>query len=149
MSLSFSITVSSINELNTYNNERVISIKGDLDQQIHALETIYMKLCLAYDNDNTRGWTYPTSQYQQLQQQQFMQQFVQQAAVLAATGNNVQPLLPTHYVQQQQSVIQPTSTSNGNATGNKYLEQSAIYSSPYYVNQSRSFNVSSIDLFDF
>lgn len=119
----------------SYNNERIISIKGEFDQQIRALETIYTKLCLAYDNDNTRGWTYPTSAYHQLQQQQFMQQFVQQASVLAATGNNVPPLLPTHYVQQQQSIIQPTSTTNGNATGNKYLEQSAIYPSPYYVNQ--------------
>lgn len=136
--LSSSITVSSINELNNYNTERVISIKGELEQQLRALETIYMKLCMAYDSDNVRGWTNSTSPYQQYQQQQqLMQQFVQQATVLATTGNNVPPLLPTHYLQQPQSVMQPTSTSNGNASANKYLEQSAIYHSPYYVNSSR------------
>lgn len=135
-----SITVSSINELNSYNAERIISIKGELEQQIRALETIYTKLCAAYENDNVRAWNYPTSQYQQQQQQQMMQHFAQQAAVIAAAGNAGPSLLPTHYPpQQQQSIIQQTPTNNSNASPNKYLEQqqphpSAIYHQPYYVN---------------
>jgi hypothetical protein len=138
-----SITVSSINELNTYNAERIISIKGELEQQIRALETIYTKLCAAYENDNVRAWNYPTSQYQQQQQQQqLMQHFAQQAAVIAAAGNTGPSLLPTHYpAQQAQSMIQQTPTNNSNASPNKYLEQqqqqphpSAIYHQPYYVN---------------
>jgi hypothetical protein len=135
-----SITVSSINELNSYNAERIISIKGELEQQIRALETIYTKLCAAYENDNVRAWNYPTSQYQQQQQQQMMQHFAQQAAVIAAAGNAGPSLLPTHYPpQQQQSIIQQTPTNNSNASPNKYLEQqqphpSAIYHQAYYVN---------------
>ena len=72
--------------MNSYNVERVISIKGELDQQIRALETIYAKLCVASENDNARAWNYPTPQYQQQQQQQqqLMQHFAQQAAVMAA-----------------------------------------------------------------
>jgi len=131
-----SITVSSINELNSQNAERIISIKGELEQQIRALETIYIKLCAAYENDNVRAWNYPTSQYQQ--QQQIMQHFAQQAAVIAAAGNAGPSLLPTHYPPQQQSIIQQTPTNNSNNSPNKYLEQqphpSAIYHQPYYVN---------------
>ena len=121
----YSITVSSINDLNSYNVERIISIKGDLDQQIRAVETIYAKLCLAYENDNARVWNYSPSQYQQQQQQQqqLMQQFAQQAATMAAAASGGLPLLPTHYAQQQQqSVIQQA-------------HPTAIYHQPYYVNE--------------
>jgi hypothetical protein len=123
----FSITVSSINDLNSYNIERIISIKGELEQQIRALETIYAKLCLAYENDNTRAWNYSSQYYQQ---QQLMQHFAQQAAMMAAGG---QPLLPTHYPQQQQqSIIQ---TNNSNASSSKFIEQqpNPIYHQSYYV----------------
>ncbi|UJR35485.1 hypothetical protein I4U23_028240 [Adineta vaga] len=134
------ITVSSINELNTYNVERTITIKGELDQQIRAVETIYTKLCSAYENDNARAWNPPTSSYhQQQQQQQLIQHFAQQA-VMAAAANGGQPLLPTHYTQQQQQqqppLIQQTSTSSSNGSSNKYIEQqphpTAIYHQPYY-----------------
>ncbi|CAF4912824.1 unnamed protein product, partial [Rotaria socialis] len=78
-----------INELNSYNVERIISIKGEIDQQIRALETIYTKLCLAYENDNARAWNNPASQYQQQQQQQqqLMQHFTQQAVMMAGGAN--------------------------------------------------------------
>ncbi len=128
-----SITVSSINELTSYNIERIISIKGEYEQQIRALETIYSKLCLAYESDNARAWNY-SSQYYQQQQQQLMQHFAQQAAMMAATGNG-QPLLPTHYPQQQ-SIIHPTQTNNSNGSSSKYIEQqspNAIYHPSYYV----------------
>jgi hypothetical protein len=132
-----SITVSSINELNTYNIERIISIKGEFDQQIRALETIYAKLCLAYENDNARAWNYSSQYYQQQQQQQLMQHFAQQAAMMATGGPT---LLPTHYPQQQ-SIIHPTQTNNSNGSSSKYIEQqpntNAIYQPSYYV----SFNV--------
>ncbi|CAF1124334.1 unnamed protein product [Rotaria sordida] len=134
------ITVSSINELNSYNTERVISIKGEFDQQIRALETIYIKLCLAYENENARAWNY-TSQY--YQQQQFMQNFAQHAAMIATVGTNGPPLLPMHYSQpqqqqqQQQSMIHQTETNNSNGSSNKYVEQqqpnlNTIYQSSYY-----------------
>ena len=133
----YSITVSSINELNTYNTERIISIKGELEQQIRALETIYSKLCLAYENDNTRAWNYSSQYYQQ---QQLMQHFAQQAAMMATGG---QPLLPTHYPQPQQSIIQ---TNNSNGSSNKFIEQqqqqNTIYHPSYYVSliESEDFN---------
>lgn len=123
-----SITVSSINELNSYNIERVISIKGEYDQQIRALESIYAKLCVAYENDNARAWNYSSQYYQQ---QQLMQQFAQQAAMM--TGNP--SLLPTHYPQQQ-SIIHPTQTNNSNGSSSKYIEQqnsNPIYHPSYYV----------------
>ena len=66
------ITVSSINELDSSNTERIISIKGELEQQIFALENIYQKLCAAFDTDQARGWNYPPyalSYYQQQPQQ--------------------------------------------------------------------------------
>jgi hypothetical protein len=136
-----SITVSSINELNSYNVERIISIKGEFEQQIRALETIYAKLCVACENDNARAWNYPTSQYQQQQQQQIMQHFAQQAAVMAASASGGPPLLPTHYTQQQQSVIQQTPTDDGDGSASKYLEQqphpTAMYHQPYYVSLDR------------
>jgi len=123
-----SITVSSINELNSYNIERIISIKGEFDQQIRALESIYAKLCLAYENDNTRAWNY-SSQYYQQQQQQLMQHFAQQAAMMNAGGSNGgPPLLPTHYPQQ--------SINNSNGSSSKYIEHqnpNAIYHPSYYV----------------
>ncbi|CAF0864069.1 unnamed protein product [Adineta ricciae] len=136
------ITVSSINELNTYNVERIITIRGELDQQIRALETIYTKLCAAYENDNARAWNHPMSTYHQ--QQQLMQQFAQQT-VIAAAATGGQPLLPTHYTQQQQqqqqahaqqSLMSHTPTNNSNGSSNKYVEQqphpTAIYHQPYY-----------------
>jgi hypothetical protein len=132
--IQYSITVSSINELNSYNIERIISIKGEYDQQIRALESIYGKLCLAYESDNARAWNY-SSQYYQQQQQQLMQHFAQQAAMMAATGNG-QPLLPTHYPPQQ-SIIHQTQTNNSNGSSSKYIEQqantNAIYHPSYYV----------------
>ncbi|CAF4594400.1 unnamed protein product [Rotaria sp. Silwood2] len=129
------ITVSSINELNSYNIERIISIKGEFDQQIRALETIYSKLCLAYENENTRAWNYSSQYYQQ---QQFMQNFAQHAAMIATVGANGPPLLPMHYSQQQQqSMIHQTQTNNSNNSSNKYVEQqpnlNTIYHSSYYV----------------
>ncbi|CAF4054425.1 unnamed protein product, partial [Rotaria sp. Silwood2] len=134
------ITVSSINELNSYNVERIISIKGEFEHQMCALETIYAKLCLAYDNDNARTWNYPTSQYQQQQQQQqqqqLMQQFAQQAVMMATSANGGPPLFPTHYAQQHQSIIQQTPTNSSNNSSSKYVEQpphpTAIYHQPYY-----------------
>jgi hypothetical protein len=137
--LNFSITVSSINELNSFNVERIISIKGELDQQIRALETIYAKLCMACENDNARAWNYSSTQYhQQQQQQQLMQHFAQQAAAMAASGGgDGPPLLPTHYAQHPQSIIQSAQTNNSNDTSSKYIEQqthpTAIYHQPYYV----------------
>ena len=128
----FSIAVSSINELNSYNIERVISIKGELEQQMRALEAIYGKLCLAYESDNTRAWNYSSQYYQQ--QQQLMQHFAQQAAVMTTAG----PLLSTpHYPQAAQPIIQQQpQTNNSNGTPNKYVEQAnsnAIYHPTYYV----------------
>jgi len=122
-----SITVSSINELNSYNIERIISIKGEFDQQIRALESIYAKLCLAYENDNARAWNYSSQYYQQ--QQQLMQHFAQQAAMMNV-GNSAggPPLLPTHYPQQ--------SINNSNGSSSKYIEHqntNAIYHPSYYV----------------
>ncbi|CAF3385033.1 unnamed protein product [Rotaria sp. Silwood1] len=131
------ITVSSVNELNSYNVERIISIKGEFEQQIRALETIYAKLCLAYENDNARTWNYPTSQYQQQQQQQqLMQHFAQQAVMMATNANGGPSLFPTHYAQQHQSIIQQSPTNNSNNSSSKYVEQppnpTAIYHQPYY-----------------
>jgi hypothetical protein len=133
--LSYSITVSSINELNSYNIERVISIKGELNQQIRALEAIYAKLCLAHENDNARVWNYSSQYYQQQQQQQqqLMQHFTQQAAMMTNAGP---PLLPTHYPQQPQSIIHQAQTNNSNGSSSKYIEQpnpNAIYHPTYYV----------------
>lgn len=138
-----SITVSSINELNSYNIERIISIKGEYEQQIRALETIYAKLCQAYESDNARILNYSSQYYQQ---QQLMQHFAQQAAMMAAaSGATAQPLLPTHYPQQQQqqqaSVVHQSQTNNSNGSSNKFLEQqqqqqpstNAIYHPSYYV----------------
>jgi len=131
----YSITVSSINELNSYNIERIISIKGEYDQQIRALETIYAKLCQAYESDNARAWNY-SSQYYQQQQQQLMQHFAQQAAMMAAAGSG-QPLLTTHYPQQAQSIVHQTQTNNSNGSSSKYAEQqantNAVYPPSYYV----------------
>ena len=129
MFLVLSITVSSIHELNSYNSERIISIKGELDQQIHALEIIYVKLCLAYENGNTRTWNYSSQYYQQ----QLMQHFAQQTAMMATVGS---PLLPTHYLQH--SIIHhQTQTHNSNNSSNKYIEQplnsNGIYHPSYYV----------------
>ncbi len=133
-----SITVSSINELNSYNIERIISIKGEYEQQIRALETIYGKLCLAYENDNARAWNYSSQYYQQ---QQLMQHFAQQAAMITTAGSSSQPLLSTHYPQQaQQSIIHQTQTNNSNGSSSKYIEQqpntNAIYHPSYYVSYS-------------
>jgi hypothetical protein len=60
-----------------------------------------------------------------------MQHFTQQAAVMAAS----QPLLPTHYPQQQQTLMPQTQTNNSNGSSNKYLEQqlNATYQPTYYV----------------
>ncbi|CAF1161516.1 unnamed protein product [Adineta ricciae] len=126
------IAVSNINELNSYNIERVISIKGELEQQMRALEAIYGKLCLAYESDNTRAWNYSSQYYQQ--QQQLMQHFAQQATVMTTAG----PLLSTpHYPQATQPIIQQQpQTNNSNGTPNKYVEQAnsnAIYHPTYYT----------------
>ncbi|CAF1600408.1 unnamed protein product [Rotaria magnacalcarata] len=130
------ITVSSINELNSYNIERIISIKGELDQQMSALETIFSKLWLAYENENARAWHYSTQYYQQ---QQMMQNFAQHAAMIATVGATGPPLLPMNYSQQQQqqqSMVHQTQTNNSNNSSNKFMEQqpnlSTIYPSSYY-----------------
>jgi hypothetical protein len=130
-----SITVSSINELTSYNIERIISIKGEYEQQIRALETIYSKLCLAYESDNARAWNYSSQYYQQQQQQQQQQQLMQHFAQQAAFMTAAPALLPTHYPQQQ-SIIHPTQTNNSNGSSSKYIEQqspNAIYHPSYYV----------------
>ena len=108
--------------------ERVISIKGELNQQIRALETIYVKLCSAYENGNARALNYSPQYYQQ----QLMQHFAQQAAMVTTVGS---PLLPTHYPQH--SIIHQTQTNNSNNSSNKYIEQplnsNGIYHPSYYV----------------
>ncbi|UJR10444.1 hypothetical protein I4U23_014648 [Adineta vaga] len=127
------ITVSSINELNSYNIERIIAIKGELDQQIRALEAIYAKLCLANESDNARAWNYSSQYYQQQQQQQLMQQFAQQAAMINATGS---VLSTTHYPQAAQSIVHQTQTNNSNGSSTKFIEQpnsNAIYHPAYYT----------------
>lgn len=138
MFLNNSITVSSINELNSFNVERIISIKGDLDQQLRALDTIYAKLCLAYENDNARVWNYSASSY--LSPPHLMQHFGPQTVMMAANTNGVSPLFPTHYAQPPQSLIQQTPTSNSNTSSSKYIEQAphptAIYHQPYYVSST-------------
>lgn len=112
--------------------ERIISIKGELEKQILALETIFSKICLAYENENTRAWNYSSQYYQQ---QQLMQNFAQHAAMIATVGANGQTFLPTHYSQQQPLMIHQTQTSN--SSPNKYIEQqpnlNAIYPPTYYV----------------
>ena len=144
--LSFaSITVSSINDLNSYNIERIISIKGEYEQQIRALETIYAKLCQAFESDNARLWSYSSQYYQQ---QQLMQHFAQQAAMMAAaTGGTAQPLLPTHYSQApQQSVIHQSQTNNSNGSSNKFLEQQqqAAQATPQQQQQQQQSNANAI-----
>ena len=149
-SLVFSITVSSINELNSFNVERVISIKGELDSQMRALEIIYSKLCSASENDNARVWNYSSPQYhlQQQQQQQLMQHFAQQT-LMAATASGGPPLLPTHYNQQQQqqqqqqpAVIQHAPIASTNGSSSKYAEHqsqpTAMYHQSYYVSRTVS-----------
>lgn len=127
-------------------NERIISIKGEYEQQIRALETIYAKLCQANESDNARILNYSSQQY--YQQQQLMQHFAQQAAMMAAaSGGTAQPLLTSHYPQQQQqpqaSVVHQSQSNNSNGSSNKFLEQqqqqqqqpstNAIYHPSYYV----------------
>jgi len=132
------ITVSSINDLNSYNIERIISIKGELEQQIHAAENIYAKLCAAYENDNLRVWNYSQAVYQ-YPQQQFMQSFTQPQGMMsagAATAGSA-PLLSGHYPSQHPTTIMSqTSTTSSNSPTNKYFEQqqqpSALYQPPYY-----------------
>lgn len=109
------VTVSSINELNVNNFERVISVKGELDQQIGALDVIYKKLCAAFESDQTRQWVYPTGSilpfYQPQQQQQLMQYIAQQAT-----------LMPNQY---------PTSAGqNGNS--NSAPNSNGYYQNPPY-----------------
>jgi len=128
------ITVSSINELNSYNIERIISIKGDYDQQMRALETIYGKLFSAFESDNARAWNYSTQYYQQ-QQQQLMQHFAQQASMMATASTGQTALVSTHYPQT--SIIHPSQTNNSNnSSSNKFIEQqtntNTIYHPTYY-----------------
>lgn len=128
--------MSSINELNSFNVERIISIKGESDQQIRALETIFSKLCLAFENDNARAWHYSTPSYQQ--QPQLMQPIAHQTVIMHGSANGGPSLFPTHYPQQQQSIIQQTPTNNNsNNASSKYIEQphhpTTMYPQPYYV----------------
>ena len=125
--------------MNSYNIERIISIKGELEQQIHAAENIYAKLCAAYENDNLRVWNYSQAVYQ-YPQQQFMQSFTQPQGMMnagAATAGSA-PLLSGHYPSQHPTTIMSqTSTTSSNSPTNKYFEQqqpSALYQPPYYVN---------------
>lgn len=125
--------------MNSYNIERIISIKGELEQQIHAAENIYAKLCAAYENDNLRVWNYSQAVYQ-YPQQQFMQSFTQPQGMMStgATAGNA-PLLSGHYPSQHPTTIMSqTSTTSSNSPTNKYFEQqqqpSALYQPPYYVN---------------
>lgn len=123
------ITVSSINELDSTNTERIISIKGEIEQQICALENIYQKLCAAFDADQARGWTYPPyalSYYQQHPQQ--LIQYYPPAAAAAASGPTAAPtpaLVPTHYSSTQMN----NSTAT---TSNKYVEQSSNSATTFY-----------------
>ena len=136
--LLFSITVSSINELNSYNIERIISIKGDYDQQMRALETIYGKLFSAFESDNARAWNYSTQYYQQ-QQQQLMQHVAQHASMMATASTGQTALVSTHYPQT--SIIHPSQTNNSNnSSSNKFIEQqtntNTIYHPTYYVGRN-------------
>ena len=45
------ITVSSINELNTFNHERIITISGEIDNISKAESEVSTKLRTAYEND--------------------------------------------------------------------------------------------------
>jgi hypothetical protein len=99
-----------------------------------ALETIFSKLCLAYENENARTWNYSAQYYQQ---QQMMQNFAQHAAMIATAGATGPQLLPINYSQQQQSMVHQTQTNNSNNSSNKFMEQqpnlSTIYPPSYYV----------------
>lgn len=123
------ITVSSINELDSSNTERIISIKGELEQQIFALENIYQKLCAAFDTDQARGWNYPpyALSYYQQQPQQLIQYYPPAAAAAAAPAPSAPApaLVPTHY--------SPTQMNNTAASAsNKFVEPSSNSAATFY-----------------
>jgi predicted RNA-binding protein YlqC (UPF0109 family) len=149
------ITVSSINELNTANIERIISIKGELNQQVRALEMIYTKLCAAFEHDQARGWHYASSalphyqqqhqhhhhhHHQQQQQQQQHAHLVQYFPQQSTIGAN---LMPTHYAL--------SANNNSNAVLNKCVEPSVntngIHQPSYYVSSLHSLVVSRLPVF--
>lgn len=120
------ITVSSINELDSTNTERIISIKGEIEQQMCALENIYQKLCAAFDADQARGWTYPPyalSYYQQQPQQ--LIQYYPTATTSAPTATAPPALVPTHYSTTQMS-------NSTTSTSNKYIEPSSNSTTTFY-----------------
>lgn len=126
------ITVSSINELDSSNTERIISIKGELERQINALENIYQKLCAAFEADQARGWTYPpyTMPYYQQQAPQLFQYYPTSggAGPTAPTAGAAPTLVPSHY--------SPSQMSNATAsTSNKFIEPASNSTTTYYVSK--------------
>lgn len=115
--------------MNSLNFERIISIKGELDQQIRALEMIYGRLCMANETDSARTWNYPLSQYQHVQQSSLIQPFAQATV----------PIGPTHYGQPPQSLIHHPTNAHVNGSTNKYMETqlpnhpTSMFPPNYYV----------------
>lgn len=128
------ITVSSIGEIDSTNPERIISIKGEIEQQICALENIYQKLCAAFDADQARGWNYPsyaTLSYYQQHPQQLIQYYQPTAAAAAPPPTGAAPpaLVPTHY--------SPTQMNNPTAsTSTKFIESASNSTGTFYVSFS-------------
>ena len=125
------ITVSSVNEHHSNDIDRIISIKGELDQQLRALEMIYSKLCLAFEHDQARGWDYASTAAAAAAASPYYQEhlvhYINQQSVAGP------PLMSTQYAQAQSNGINSPST--------KYLEQpsqaNVIYPPAYYVGCSR------------
>ena len=142
------ITVSSVNEHHSNDIDRIISIKGELDQQLRALEMIYSKLCVAFEHDQARGWDYASTAVTSPYYQEQLMHYLAQQNVAGP------PLMSTQYAQAQ---------SNGvSSPSNKYLEQpsqtNAIYPPTYYVrcsneklslNFERFFRFLATDLFNY
>ncbi|CAF0820324.1 unnamed protein product [Didymodactylos carnosus] len=99
------VTVSSVNDVTPYNCERIITIKGELDNEIKALETVYSKLCMAHENDYTKAWTNGISGQPQLMMigppQHSSSNIVLQSAQLpppaSSTLSHPQQILPTNF----------------------------------------------------
>ncbi|CAF0725404.1 unnamed protein product [Didymodactylos carnosus] len=115
------VTVSSVSDVTPYNCERIITIKGELDNEIKALEIIYSKLCMAHDNDYTKPWSNSARGQPQLMMMgspHHPSNIVLQAAQL--------PLPPT--VAHQQQML---STNFTNSMVSK-LNQQSNFLNPYY-----------------
>jgi predicted RNA-binding protein YlqC (UPF0109 family) len=114
-----SITVSSSNEHFLDNSERIISVQGDLEQQLRAVEMIHSKLCSAFEQDQTRGWNYvsgvPTLY------QQYPQQIMQYLAPQGAASETA--LLSNRFL--------PASNNANNTSVNS----NAILQPSFYVSQ--------------